>query len=131
MRVQHVRAVGGGQHDHSLGALEAVDLGEDLVERLLALVVRSGDGHRPLARAPDRVELVDEDDRRLRLLGLGEQVTHAGGPDADDRLDELRGGDRKESGMRLAGNRTRQQRLAVPGAPESNTPCGMRPPRRP
>ena len=38
-RVEHVRPVGGGQHDHALVAGEAVHLGEDLVQRLLALVV--------------------------------------------------------------------------------------------
>ena len=69
-RVEHVGAVGRGEHDDRLGRLEAVHLGEDLVERLLALVVGAGDGDRPLARAADRVELVDEDDRRLRGLAL-------------------------------------------------------------
>ena len=111
-RVEHVGAVGRGQHDHRLGALEAVELGEDLVERLLALVVGAGDRDRALARAPDRVELVDEDDRRRRLLGLREQVAHARGADADDRLDELRGRDREERGVRLAGDGAREQRLA-------------------
>src|SRR5919108_251703 len=54
--------------------------------------------------APDRVELVDEDDRRLGLLGLLEQVTHARGADADDRLDELRRRGREERGLGLAGH---------------------------
>src|SRR3954467_13623739 len=48
------------------------------------------------ARPADRVELVDEDDRRRDLLGLVEQVAHPAGADADDRLDELRGGDGEE-----------------------------------
>ena len=38
-RVEHVGAVGRGEHDHRLGGFEAVDFGQDLVERLLALVV--------------------------------------------------------------------------------------------
>ena len=58
------RVGGRGQGAH----LEAVHLGEDLVERLLALVVAAGDA-RP-ALAAHRVDLVDEDDARRRLLRL-------------------------------------------------------------
>ena len=60
--VEHVGLVGRRQHDDALAAGEAVHLGEDLVQRLL-LLARAADRHRP-ARAADRVELVDEDDRR-------------------------------------------------------------------
>ena len=114
-RVEHVGAVGRGEHDDRLRRLEAVHLGEDLVERLLALVVGAGHVDRALARAPDRVELVDEDDRRRGGARLGEEVAHARGADADDRLDELRGRDREEGGVRLAGDGAREQRLAGPG----------------
>jgi len=79
-----------------------------LVERLLALVIGTGDSRRPLARAADRVELVDEDDRRGCLLGLGEQVSHPRSPDAHDRLDELGGRDREERRVCLAGDCARQ-----------------------
>ena len=115
--VEDLGAVGGADHDDRLGGLEAVHLGQDLVERLLALVVRAGDAGRPLPGAADGVELVDEDDRRRRLLGLGEQVAHARGADADDRLDELRRRDREEGRVSLAGHRTREQRLAGAGRP--------------
>ena len=64
------------------------------------------------ALAADGVELVDEDDRRGGLLGLVEQVAHAGGADADDHLDELRRREREERHLGLAGDRARQQRLA-------------------
>ena len=37
--IEDLGPVGRGEHDHALGAGEAVHLGEDLVERLLALVV--------------------------------------------------------------------------------------------
>jgi hypothetical protein len=58
--------------------IESVHFGEDLVERLLTLVVAAAEpADRARARATDRVELVDEDDRRCRLLGLLEQVSHA------------------------------------------------------
>ena len=62
--------------DDRLRRFEAVHLGEDLIQRLLALVVGAGDAGRPLTRAADCVELVDEDDRRRGFFGLGEQVAH-------------------------------------------------------
>ena len=71
----------------------------------------------PWRERPIGVELVDEDDRRRGLLGLGEQVAHARRADPDDRLDELGGRDREEGRLRLAGHRTREQRLARPGRP--------------
>ena len=109
--VEDLGPVGGGQHDHALVAGEPVHLGEDLVERLLALVV-TAEVDRPAPGPADRVELVDEDDRRCDLLGLLEQVAHPARADADDHLDELRRRDRQERDRRLAGDRPRQQRLA-------------------
>jgi hypothetical protein len=111
--VQHFGPVGGGEDDHRRVGLEAVHLREDLVQRLLALVVGARAEARPAgARAADRVELVDEDDRGRGLLGLLEQVAHAGGADADDRLDELRRRGGEEGDVGLAGHGARQQRLA-------------------
>jgi hypothetical protein len=39
---------------------------------------------------PDRVYLVDEDDGRGALTGLGEQVTYPGRADPDEHLHEAR-----------------------------------------
>ena len=114
--VEHLGPVGRPDHDHGLVGLEAVHLGEDLVERLLALVVAAEPGVAGRARPADRVELVDEDDRRLGLLRLLEQVAHAAGADAHDRLDELRRRDREERHARLAGDGASEQRLAGAGA---------------
>ena len=61
-RVEHVRPVGGGDHDHVGVRVEAVHLDQDLVEGLLALVVRAAQAGAALAA--DRVDLVDEDDAR-------------------------------------------------------------------
>ena len=129
--VEDVGAVRRGQHDDGLGAFEAVHFGQDLVERLLALVVGAGDRDGPLARASDRVELVDEDDRRGRLLGLGEQVAHARRADADDRLDELGGRDREESRVGLAGDGAREQRLAGAGGAREQDPVRHPPAQAP
>ena len=109
-RVEHVRTVGRGHHDREVFALEAVQLREQLVERLLALVVATAEPG--AARAADRVDLVDEHDRRRVLLGLLEQLADAGRADTDEHLDELRRGDRIERHAGLAGDRPREQGLA-------------------
>jgi hypothetical protein len=116
--VQDLRAVGRPDHHHRLRWLKAVHLGQELVQRLLALVVGPGDARRPLTGAADCVQLVDEDDRRRGLLGRGEQVTHTRRADTHDGLDELRGGDREERRLRLPRHRAGDQRLAGAGRPE-------------
>ena len=99
--------------DDALVRLEAVHLDEELVQRLLALVVTAAEAG--AAVAADRVDLVDEDDAGRVLLALLEEVAHAGGADADEHLDEVRAGDREERHAGLAGDRAREQRLAGAG----------------
>ena len=61
-RIEHVGAVGGGEHDDRFVGAEAVHFAEDLIERLLAFVVAAAE---PCAAMPaDGVDLVDEQDRR-------------------------------------------------------------------
>ena len=108
--VEDVGAVGGGDDDDVRVRVEAVHLDQDLVQGLLALVVRAAE---PGAALPaDRVDLVDEDDARAVALGLLEQVAHAAGADADEHLDELGAGDGEERHARLAGDRPGEERLA-------------------
>jgi hypothetical protein len=115
-RVEHIGPVRRGDHDHARGRIEAVHLGQDLVQGLLALVVAAAEAsHSGRAGAADRVELVDEHDRGSRFLRLFEQVSHARRAHADDRLDELRGGYRVERHVGLARDGPRQQRLPRPG----------------
>ena len=121
-RVEHVGPVGGADDHHLVAGVEPVHLGEDLVEGLLALVVAAEAGPAAAAGAPDGIELVDEDDRRRGLLGLLEEVAHARGADAHDRLDELRGRGREEGHARLAGHGTREQRLAGAGRARQQDP---------
>src|SRR4029453_16915385 len=92
--IEDVGPVGRGDDDHAVVGLEAVHLDEQLVERLLALVVTAPAGG--TAMAADRVDLVDEDDARRVLLALLEQVADAAGADADEHLDEVRAADREE-----------------------------------
>ena len=67
--------VGGRKHDHVRFVIEAVHLGQQLVECLLAFVIRA-ETSGTAAPAANRIDLVDEDDRRGSLARLGEQVPH-------------------------------------------------------
>ena len=89
--------------------IEAVHLGQQLVEGLLPLVVGDEGGPPTLA---DGVDLVDEDDGRGPLPGVGEQVPHPGGPDPDEELDEARAGEGQEGDPGLAGHRPGHEGLA-------------------
>jgi hypothetical protein len=97
--------------------LEAVHLGEDLVERLLALVVAAAEAAAARALAPDGVELVDEDDRGRGLLGLLEQVAHARRAHADDGLDELDAEIEKNAACASPATARASNVLPVPGGP--------------
>src|SRR6185437_7939132 len=93
-RVKDVGTVGGGDQDDVVLHLEAVHLDEQLVQRLLALVVTAAQAG--AAVAPDGVDLVHEDDAGGVLLGLLEQVAYAAGAHADEHLDEIRPADAEE-----------------------------------
>src|SRR2546423_5217869 len=69
--VEDARLVRRGQNDDSLFAREAIHFREDLVERLLLLARPADDGR--TTSTPDRVQLVDEDDRRRILACLLEE----------------------------------------------------------
>src|ERR687893_786452 len=108
--VEDVRAVGGRDEDDVVLHLEAVHLHQELVQRLLTLVVAAAEAG--AAVATHRVDLVHEDDAGGVLLGLLEQVAHARGADADEHLNEVRAGDREERHAGLTGHGAREQRLA-------------------
>ena len=108
--------------DDALARVEAVHLGEQLVEGLLALLVAA---HRRLdADLAERVELVDEDDAGRLAFGLVEQVAHARRADADEHLDELGAAQAEERDRGLAGDRARQQRLAGSRRPDQQHALG-------
>src|SRR5581483_8626653 len=76
-RVEDVRPVGGGDQDDVVLHLEAVHLDQQLVQRLLTLVVTAAQSG---ATVPTHgVDLVHEDDAGAVLLGLLEQVPDSRG----------------------------------------------------
>ena len=111
--IEHVGPVGRGDQDDAFVGLEAVHLDQQLVERLLALVVAAAEAG--AAMAADRVDFVDEDDAGRVLLRLLEHVAHAAGADADEHLDEVGARDGEERHVGFAGDRARDQRLAGAG----------------
>ena len=108
-RVERLGPVRGGEDDDAVVALEAVHLGQQLIERLLALVVAAD---LPVTLFADGVDLVDEHDARRFLLGLAEQVAHLARAHADEHLHELRTGHGEKRHVRLTGNGLGQHRLA-------------------
>ncbi len=86
--IEDLGPVGGREDDHTDARLEPVHLREDLVERLLLLVVAPEPDARAAAPA-DGVQLVNENDRGRGLARLLEQVTDARSAHADDGFDEL------------------------------------------
>ena len=121
-RIEHVGPVGRGDDDDAFVGLEPVHLDQQLVQRLLALVVRIAEA--VAAMAADRVDLVDEDDARRVLLGLLEHVAHAAGADADEHLDEVRARDGEERHARLAGDGAGEQGLAGAGRADQQRALG-------
>src|SRR5688500_10561751 len=98
-RIEHVGTVGRRNADYALVRLEAVHLDQQLIQRLLALVMAAAEAGP--AVAPDGVDLVDEDDARGVLLALLEQVPDAGSADPDEHLDEIRTANREERDVGL------------------------------
>jgi hypothetical protein len=121
-RVEDLGAVGGRHDDEALAGVEAVHLGEELVEGLLALVVAGHDAH--AARLADGVELVDEDDARGLGLRLLEEIAHARRADADEHLDEVGAGELEEGHLGLAGHRAREEGLAGAGRADEKHALG-------
>ena len=111
--IEDVGPVGGAHDDEASVSGEPVHLDEDLVERLLTLVVALSDTGTTLT--PGGVKLVNEDDRRRRLACLAEEIADARGADADERLDEIRSGEGEERRIGFARDRLCEQGLAGAG----------------
>ena len=109
-RIEHVGTVRRGDEDHAVVGLEAVHLDEQLIERLLALVVTAAQAG--AAVAADRVDFVDEDDAGRVRLALLEEIAHAARADADEHLDEVGARHLEERTSGFTGDGAGEQRLA-------------------
>ncbi|OLC07636.1 MAG: hypothetical protein AUH41_10030 [Gemmatimonadetes bacterium 13_1_40CM_66_11] len=120
--IENVGTVGGGEQNDAVVRLEAIHFDEQLIQRLLALVVAATE---PSPAVPaDGIDLVDEDDARGMRLALLEQVAHARGTDADEHLDEVGARHREERPARFTGDGLGEQRLARSRRPHQE--CAFR-----
>ena len=99
----------GHQNDASIGR-KAVQLGEQLIQRLLALVVSPK--RADPTRLSKRIKFVDEDDGRCVFLGLLEQISHTCRAHTDKHFDKVGSTDREKGHTRFACHRFGQQGLA-------------------
>ena len=76
------------------------------------------------AVAPDRIDLVDENDARAIALGLLEQIAYAAGAHANEHLHEFRAADAEKGHSGLAGNGLGHQSLAGAGWPNQEYALG-------
>ena len=87
--VENFRAVRRREQDDADTRIKAVEIGQELVERLLLLVAPAIATERG-TRSSERVEFVNEDDAGRGLPGLLEEITHARRANADEHLDKFR-----------------------------------------
>src|SRR3546814_53053 len=92
---------------------EAVHLDEQLVQRLLALVVAVAEAG--AAMAADRVDFVDEDDARRVALRLFEHVADARRTHTDEHFDEVRTRNGEEGHAGFTRDRAGEQGFASAG----------------
>ena len=100
--VQNLRTVCRAKNQNSLRGVEAVHLGEQLIERLFALFVSAA--VLGVTASADRVDLIDEDDAGRVLRCFLEQVAHTRSADADIQLDKVGTCQREERYMRFSGD---------------------------
>ena len=118
--VEILEPVRGGHDDHLVARPEAVQLDEQLVQRLVVLPVEAA-AH---ARGSDGVELVDEDDRRRVLPRLFEQLANSCCAEAGEHLHERRRALGVEVRAGRARNRLGDQRLSGTGRAVQEDPAG-------
>ena len=129
--VEDLGPVSGAEHDDGLGGLEAVHLGEDLVERLLALVVGAGDRDDPWRERPmassSSMKMIDG----AASLAFANRSRTREAPTPTIASMNSDAAIEKNAACASPATARASSVLPVPGGPESSTPCGMRPPSRP
>src|SRR5262245_13859413 len=112
-RIEHVGPVCRRHQDDAFIRFETVHLDQQLIQRLLALIMSATEASATMT--PNRVDFIDKDDAGSILLSLLEQVADAACSDADEHLYEVRTRNREERHVGFAGNCTSQQGLASSG----------------
>jgi len=121
-RVKDVRPIGGGDDDDVVALFEAVDFGQELVEGLLAFVVAAAETD--AAMASNRIEFINENDRRGAVFGGAKEVTDAGGAHADKHFHELRATDAEKRDAGFSGDGAGEKGLSSAGRPNQENTFG-------
>ena len=114
-----------GEDDNAVAALEAVHLGQQLVERLFALVVAAAE-LAAVALLADGVDFVNKHDAGRFLLRLLEQVAHLAGAHADEHLHKFRAGNGEERHVRFARDCLGEHGFACAGRADEQNALGHR-----
>src|SRR5216117_660587 len=127
-RVQHLRCVGSSHDDDAPGRIEAVHLGQQLIERLFSLIIAENPSAPAGARFSDRIQFIDKDDTGSLLLGLFKQISNSGAPTPTNisinSEPEMEKNGTPASPLTALASRV----LPVPGGPTISTPFGILPP---
>src|SRR5512136_2410023 len=108
-RIENLWPVRGRHDDHTCVGVKPIHFSQQLIERLLLLVVPA---HRIHASCfSESVEFIDEDNARRVILGLSEEIPHPGRTDADEHFNKARTADGEEGDIGLSGHGLGQERL--------------------
>ena len=108
-RVKHVRTIGRRHENDAFIRFETVHFHQQLVQRLLALIVAAAQAR--AAMASYRVNFINEYDAGGIFLALFEQITHPARAYSYEHFDKVRAGNREERNIGFACNRPSQQRF--------------------
>src|SRR5215471_3721424 len=109
-RIEYIGAVSCRDKNNAFIGFEAIHLDEQLVERLLALVIAAAETGATMPA--DSIDFVNEDNTRRILLGLLEHVADTACAHTNEHFNEVGAGNGEERHVGFAGNRARDQCLA-------------------
>ena len=106
-RVENIHAVRRRHDDDALIDSETIHLNQELVERLLSLIVTAA--HAGTTLSGNRIDLIDKDNTRGIFLGFLKQVADTGCADTDEHFNKIRTGNREERNACLTRHRFGKQ----------------------
>ena len=107
--IQHLRPVGCRQDQQPLGRIKTIHLGQQLVQRLLPLIIAAAQS--TVAAFADGIDLINKNDTGRHLLGFLKQVADTGRTHTHKHFHEIRTGQGKEGHVCFSCHRFCQQRL--------------------
>src|SRR3989344_5047433 len=109
-RVENIGTIGRRYDNDLISRLKTVHLNENLIERLLALVMPAA--KTGTAMAPDCIDLIYKNNRRSGFLGRAKQITHTRSADTDKHLDKFRRTNMEKRNTSFSSNRAGKKSLS-------------------